>query len=595
MLKVIHTLYLCLMVAMLSAQPYKAQWQLPPADNSMLITAEQQQEIAATAEEMEWFKDAKLGIFVHWGPALQVTSTLSWGRDGERPAANKAANGGIAAEVYDEQYKTFNPVNFNADRWMEQIKSFGASYLVFTAKHHDGFCMFDAPNTDYDIEHTPFGRDICRELAEAAHRHGVKLFWYYSQPDWVHPDCLRENHYENYLPYMKEQVAHLFTNYGKIDGVFWDGLASKYWHWDTYNLMKQMREWQPGLLSNPRGGFGWPENDRRGSFDTPEQSLGPTNHDRYWEACLTMTDKWLYSPKGPIKTAETVLGMLIQVAGNGGNLLLNLGPDGKGEFVAEEAAEAERVGEWLQEYGHTIYGTRRGIYIGGDWGASAQKGNKLYLHILERIADNGEMTIKLPVLPMGITAAKGITPGFIGQSIENGQLVLAFDRTAFAKNLDNIVELTLADDPASYERIATWGVEPLNTAGFEVTATSYRTAKNGPESIYSTRKNVFNEGIRLKSWWEPAKDDEQPELLLELKEARAIRTVLLSENMRAHSVRDFTISTKDEAGNWQVVFIGGVIGEGLRVKLSGEKVYGVKLTVRESKYKTQLTAFNIYE
>ncbi len=574
---------------------YKDQWIFEPKDPAMKVTLEQQQEIATTEEDMQWYKDAKFGVFVHWGPALSVTKILSWGRNGERPGAGKGAKSGIPTEIYDVQYKNFNPVNFDADRWMQNVKDFGASYLVFTAKHHDGFCFFDAPGTDYDIMNTPFKRDIAKELADAAHKHGIKLFWYYSQPDWSHPDNLREKHYENYVPYMNKHVEKLFTEYGDIAGVFWDGLSTKYWQWDTYNLIKKMKKWQPGLLSNPRGGRGWEDDTQRGSFDSPEQSLGPVNHHRYWEANLTMADVWLYSPDGPIKTSEGVLGMLIQVAGNGGNLLLNFGPNGKGEFVAEEAAQARKVGDWLKVYGHTIYNTRRGIYIGGDWGASTQTENKLYLHFLKQLSNNTTATFVLPKLPMGVLSVKGITKGFKDYKIQGNKLIINFDKNEYVKNLDNIVELTLDKTAEGLERINTWHAEPLTTDDFTISASSFTSKKNSPEVIYSKVKNVFSEGIRLKSWWTPGKKDENPELTLDFKSAKKIKTILLSEHMRTHSVRDFDIETKDINGNWTKIFDGGVIGEGLRVKLNGEEIYGVKLKVIESPYGIQVTAFNVYE
>jgi len=573
---------------------YKDQWQFPAKDSTMYVSAEQQKELYATEAEMQWFKDAKLGIFVHWGPALLKTNALSWGRYGERPGAGKPSTKGVDPEVYDNLYKKFNPKNFDADQWMQQVKDWGAEYIVFTAKHHDGFAFFDAKNTDYDIMNTPFGRDICKELADAAHKADVKLFWYYSQPDWTHPDNLRENHYENYLPYMKEHVEQLFTEYGRIDGVFWDHLATKYWQWDSYQVLKNMKKWQPGILSNARTGFGWPLEDR-GDYDTPEQSLGPVNHHRYWEACLTMTDKWLYSPKGPIKPYETVLSMLIQVAGNGGNLLLNLGPNGKGEFVEKEAEEASKVGEWIKLYGHTIKNTRRGIYIGGDYGASTQVGNKLYIHVLQQLATNAEATIELPMLPTEILSSEGITAGFKNHEIKNGTLILHFNKDEFNKNLDNIVELTLAEDPSNFNRLETWKAVPITKKEFDVSASSFIKAKNKPEVIYETKGNVFSEGIHLKSWWEPSKDDENPSLTLDFKSAKNIKTILLSENMRSHCVREFSIEAKDKNSTWNTIYKGKTIGEGLRIKLNGDAIYGLRLNILENTKAIQITAFNAYE
>jgi len=576
-------------------EKYLSQWIFPPKDSSMLCTLEQQKEIAPSEKDMQWYKDAKLGIFVHWGPALSVTDKLSWGRQGDRPGARIPEVNRVPSAIYDEQYKVFNPVNFNADKWMQQVKEFGAKYIVFTAKHHDGFCMFDAPNTDYDIMSTPFKRDIAKELADAAHRHGIKLFWYYSQPDWTHPDCLRENHYEKYLPYMNEQIKHLFTKYGKIDGVFWDGLATKYWQWDSYHLIKQMKQWQPGLLSNPRSGAGWPDGKHRGAFDTPEQSLGPVNHYRYWEACLTMTDRWLYKKNGPIKTAEGVLGMLIQVVGNGGNLLLNLGPDGKGEFVAEEVVEAKKIGNWLKTYGHTLYNTRRGIYIGGDWGASTQKDNKLYLHFLQKLAHNTKAVFELPNLPLKIVSVKGITEGFKNYKIENNKLIIEFDKDSYVKNLDNIVEITLEKSAEGLQRIPTWHAEPLSTKDFTFKASSSLSNKFKPEVIYKHKKNAFNEGIHLKNRWTPAETDVFPELELKFKSSKRIKTILLSEQMLTHSVSDFDILTKDINGKWTKIYSGNVIGEGLRIKLNGKEIYGLKLKINKTRYQTQISAFNAYE
>jgi len=576
-------------------QKYGDKWKFPAKDSTMYVTAEQQKELYATEAEMQWFKDAKLGIFVHWGPALLKTNVLSWGRNGERPGAGKPSTNGVDPDVYDNLYKNFNPKNFDADKWMQQVKDWGAEYIVFTAKHHDGFAFFDAKNTEYDIMNTPFGRDVCKELADAAHKAGVKLFWYYSQPDWTHPDNLREKHYENYLPYMKQHVKQLYTQYGKIDGIFWDHLGTKYWQWDSYNLYKDMKKWQPGILSNARNGFGWPIPNERGDYDTPEQSLGPINHNRYWEACLTMTDKWLYSPKGPIKPYETVLSMLIQVAGNGGNLLLNLGPNGKGEFVEKEATEALKVGDWIKQYGHTIKNTRRGIFIGGDYGASTQVGNKLYIHVLQRFAKNTSAIIELPELPTKIISADGITDGFEKCEVINGKLILHFNKDSFQKNLDNIVELTLAEDPSNFNRIETWKAIPVNKSEFTVSESSFFSDKKKGEVIYNSKGNVFSEGIHLKKWWEPAKNDNSPELTLDFNSPKEVKTILLSENMRSHCMREFHIDFKDQNGNWNSVYNGTTIGEGLRIKLNGDKIYGVRLIPTKNTKAIQITAFNVYE
>ncbi|MBB3697105.1 alpha-L-fucosidase [Flammeovirga yaeyamensis] len=573
-----------------SKPKYKDQWLFPPKDSSMLISEDQQAELLTSEEDMQWYKDAKFGVFVHWGPALLATNVLSWGRHGNRPAANKAANKGVPAEEYDELYKHFNPVNFDADEWMKHVKDFGAEYLVFTAKHHDGFCFFDAKNTEYNIMNTPYGKDICKQLADAAHKHGVKLFWYYSQPDWHHPDCLREKHYENYLPYMNEHIEQLFSKYGRIDGVFWDGLASKYWQWDSYHLIKKMKEWQPGLINNPRSGFSWPNPKIRGDFDTPEQSLGPVDHHRYWEACLTMTDKWLYSPEGPIKSTETVTSMLIQVVCNGGNLLLNFGPDGKGEFVQKDVEEAKGIGEWLDKYGESIYGTRRGVYIGADWGGSTQKDNVLYLHFMKKATTQFE----LPVLQNQIVKVEGLTKAFKSLKEKEGKYVISFDKDLIQDEIDHIVKITFKHSLEGTKRIATWNQMPIAKKDFVIHASSERNEKNAGKVIYSSKENTFSEGIRLKSWWEPTKKDKTPSLTLKFKSPKKVNTVLLSENMRAHNVKDFVIEVSQN-GKWKTVHRGSYIGEGYRIGIQPEEIDGIRLLINTYQQTPQITAFNVYE
>ena len=581
----------------ISKKEMKEKWNIPPQSDSQLMTVEDQKSLLATEEEMQWFEDAKLGVFIHWGPALLVTNTLSWGRLGERPAAGKQAIKGIPSDVYDSSYKAFNPVNFDAEKWVKQMKSWGAKYFTFTTKHHDGFCMFNAPNTNYNIMHTPFGRDITKELADAAHKYDIKIFWYYSQPDWINPDCLREGkHYENYLPYMKEQLTYLLTNYGKIDGIFFDGLGSKYWNWDIKTLIPMIKELQPGILINPRYGFGLKNMKLRGDYDTPEQGVGPIDNHRYWESCITITDKWLYNKNAPIKSTNNLISLVVQSVGNGGNLLLNFGPNGKGEFVAEEAKQAEGLGEWLQKYGETLYGTRRGIYISGDWGTATQKGNKLYLHFLKKFADNSEPSITLPLLPMEIKSAKGITKGFKNYKITDKGIVLYFNQKEYNQNVDNIVELKLASSPADIKRIATWEAQPLSPTSFKVSASTENQPKHTAESIFSADKSVFSEGIHVKGWWQPSKSDDKPFIQVEFNEVKKINTIYISEQIRNYTVEEFNIETQNENGKWTLAYKGSYIGNGFRIKLGDKPIKAVKLIIlqNQSKHNIKISTFDIY-
>lgn len=255
----------------------------------------------ASKEDTRWFTEAKFGVFVHWGPYVLKRVPASWGRWGNRPGAGKKATDGVPADVYDALYKDFNPVKFDADKWIKMVKDAGANYFIFTTKHHDGFCMFDARNTDYKITNTPFGRDVCKEIADACHKYGIRLFWYYSQPDWHHPDCLTENN-ENYREYMYEHLRQLLTDYGKVSGLFFDGLGTKYSDWDTPNMVKMIRELQPGIVINRRWGGNLPGGLVNGDYDNPEQEFGMFERERPWEMCSTISNAWSWTGENSSKT-----------------------------------------------------------------------------------------------------------------------------------------------------------------------------------------------------------------------------------------------------------------------------------------------------
>lgn len=171
------------------------------------------------AARLQWWREAKFGVFICWGPCSIAAQEIGWSRNGPRPGLNPDhAEGGVPLEVYDNLYLQFNPTAFNAAEWAALVKESGAKYVIFLTKHHDGFCMFDSALTDYKVTNTPFGRDVTAELAQAFQDAGIRIFWYYSQPDWHHPDYRTANH-NRYIEYLHGQIRELCTKYGKIDGV----------------------------------------------------------------------------------------------------------------------------------------------------------------------------------------------------------------------------------------------------------------------------------------------------------------------------------------------------------------------------------------
>jgi len=330
----------------------------------------------ASPQDLAWWRDAKFGLFIHWGPVSLVGTEIGWSRGGER--RGRRGRGQIPVEIYDNLYKRFNPVKFNADQWVSIARDAGMRYLVFTTKHHDGFCMFDSALTEYKITRSPFGRDITAELADACHRGGIRLGFYYSPPDWHHPDYRTERH-SNYIRYMHGQVRELCTKYGRVSILWFDGLGGKPEDWDAPRLVRMIRKLQPGILINNRLGLPC-------DFDTPEQRIGRFQRGRPWESCITLGTQWAWKPKDRIKSLKQCIDILVRCAGGDGNLLLNVGPMPTGEIEPRQVERLRQIGEWLRTYGPSIYKTRGGPFKPGPWGASTFRGSTVYLHVLDRAA-----------------------------------------------------------------------------------------------------------------------------------------------------------------------------------------------------------------
>ncbi|MFO7976346.1 MAG: alpha-L-fucosidase, partial [Candidatus Hydrogenedentota bacterium] len=274
--------------------------------------------LKAAPEDMKWWREARFGLFIHWGPVSLKGTEIGWSRGGER--RGREGTGEIPVEVYDNLYKEFNPTEFDADEWVTIAQQAGMKYLVFTTKHHDGFVNFDSKLTDYKITspESPFGRDIVKELADACHKAGLGLGFYYSPPDWHHPDYRTDNH-AKYIEYLHGQLRELCTNYGQIDIIWFDGLGGTAEDWNSEPLFKMIRELQPHVLINNRAGL-------PGDFDTPEQRVGKFQNDRPWESCITICRQWAWKPDDAMKSFEECIRTLVRCAGGDGNLLFNVGP-----------------------------------------------------------------------------------------------------------------------------------------------------------------------------------------------------------------------------------------------------------------------------
>jgi alpha-L-fucosidase len=376
------------------------------------LNAQSDQPTAANLAARRWFQDAKFGMFIHWG----VYSTL---QDGEWVMQNRK----ISAADYEKLPSQFNPEKFNAAEWVALAKSAGMKYITITSKHHDGFAIFDSQVSDWTIvKRTPWKKDPLKMLADESHKQGIPLSFYYSQLDWHNPDYYPRGRtgesagrpdggdWEKYLDYQNAQLRELLTNYGEISGIWFDGWWDKpkaNWRLDrTYQLIHSL---QPQALvgnnhhqaPNPGEDIQMFEKDLPGR-NTAGFNEGEKIGELPLETCETINTAWGYNfTDNRVKSTHDLVQYLVRAAGNNANFLLNIGPRPDGTIQPEFVERLHQMGEWLAEYGDSIYGTRGGPIGPHPWGVTTQKGNKVYVHVL----DWPDPSLLLPVLASQVTSA----------------------------------------------------------------------------------------------------------------------------------------------------------------------------------------------
>jgi alpha-L-fucosidase len=381
-----------------------------------------------SAAALARWQDLRFGMFIHWGPVSLTGHEIGWSRGKETPI-----------EVYDNLYRQFNPTNYNADEWVRVAKAAGMKYIVLTTKHHDGFCLWDTKQTDYNIMNTPFKRDVVRELATACQQQGIAFGTYYSTCDWYHPDFpltspggkvrREKSDIDAYQRYLLAQISELITNCGPLLTI-WNDVPQEFKGRGTATI-KMVRELQPDILINNRTGDG-------GDYDTPEQRVGKYQDDRPWETCMTICRQWSWKPNDDMKSLKQCLQTLVTCAGGNGNLLFNVGPTADGVIEARQVQRLQEMGAWLAKNGESIYGTRGGPWKPSAAIASTRAGNTVFLHLLRE--DDG--AVELPDIARKVKSAALLGGGKVKFSQAGGKLSLSFDKVAIDP-IDTIIRLEL--------------------------------------------------------------------------------------------------------------------------------------------------------
>jgi len=416
----------------------------------------------AAASRIAWWRDAKFGLFMHWG-VYSVPGRGEWVQWDEQ----------IPVESYAKLAEQFHPDKFDPNAWAAIAKAAGMKYTVLTSRHHDGFALFDDPGSSFTSMKSAAHRDFVSEYVTAVRKAGLRVGLYYSPLDWrfpgfFFPDLYRANAEEMRAQYHR-QIDELADHYGKLDILWFDGGGVDWlgfngvnfkggwsarpkgqhyvgsFSWQDDQTIDHLRKLQPSIIINDR-------TDAPADFQSREgdQAMGDFESKYPWELCTTITvGAWGYQPHAKVKSRDEILLLLVRAVGRDGNLLLNVGPRPDGQIDPEQAERLREVGDWLHQYGQSIYETRGGPYLPGDFGVSTYHDKTIYLHLLKAAGK----TLMLPPLSSKVLGCSVLTGGTATctQTVAGVDIDLSGNLDA----VDTIVALSLASPASEISPIAT--------------------------------------------------------------------------------------------------------------------------------------------
>lgn len=505
---------------------------------------------------MKRFLGYRYGAFIHWGPATVSAKEISWSRQVKTPY-----------QEYDTLYKRFNPTEFNAESWVRSLKDGGFHYLIYVAKHHEGFAMWNTKTTDHNIMHSPFGRDVVKEISQACKKLNLPLCLYYSIADFYNPDCVgavdsfggnygppggslstgQTPDFDRYVKYMKAQLKELTENYGPIVGWWFDGGWQKQWTYERgLDLYNYMRKLQPDVLMDHRVGGAYNgkvylptwfpvEDGRVGDYAVLEVDMPRFNRDIPWEYTTPANGRSYSWTPGPYVDPREWMDNLVKSACGDGNYVLGVSAPPTGRFEPELIDRMNGANAWLKKYGESVYETRGGVYKRNTVYGSTCKGNKIYLHIFDAKATK----LVLPPLPKKLIRSSMLNGGEVSVTQSDNDVTVEVNPYDF-QTPTTIVVLELA---GSAEDITPIGETPVN--------------RNVP--VHSSNEDPSTDHLAsdgdMSSFWRPDGKTQPAWIEYDLGAEKTVARAILLEGAyegESANIHHLQIEAKI-SGDWKVI------------------------------------------